>query len=505
MISARGLFLTCLACAAALAIFVSVAGEYFTSRGFPLDDAWIHAVYGRSLARSGELAYNPGEAATGDTAPLWTVVIAASHLVTRTPESTVLLVKLTGLVLHLGTSLVLLLALRARPAAAAIGAALTAFHPDLVAASVSGMEVPLAALTAAALLLAATFMRRWSFAVLSFLAPFARPELAVLSIILPSTLFLLGALSRQDRASLNLRAAAGNAACYGLIAAYSLAVSGLPLPATFHAKVDLARPGLWSSEMSGLQLFAGLAGQPVFLVAALVCASTLLVFARHARDALPIAAVLAGVAFCASSFALIHPGDPAAFYHQRYILPVLPLLIAPVPSLAQAGLERIAGRACRVLFAILLVPLTALLVLAAPARFRRLSNDARNVDEVQVAVGRALARARASDVAWAVDAGAARYFGHAFVVDMIGLNTPALLRDDAQQYLDEHPPRFLESVPDWSTVEGRTQHAAVFRPSTRYTVTSFPRMQQHALIACAPGVAGRYTIRSRVFRYTCAP
>ncbi|MBU0740711.1 hypothetical protein KJ554_00005, partial [bacterium] len=47
--------------------------------GFPLDDAWIHMVYGRSLATEGLLAYNPGVPATGCTAPLWTFVLGAMH------------------------------------------------------------------------------------------------------------------------------------------------------------------------------------------------------------------------------------------------------------------------------------------------------------------------------------------------------------------------------------------------------------------------------------------
>jgi hypothetical protein len=45
--------------------------------GFPLDDGWIHATYARNLAVHGEFALNPGEASTGTTSLLWTLLFAA--------------------------------------------------------------------------------------------------------------------------------------------------------------------------------------------------------------------------------------------------------------------------------------------------------------------------------------------------------------------------------------------------------------------------------------------
>src|SRR5688500_19976530 len=48
--------------------------------GFPLDDAWIHMVYGRSLAEDGLLAFNTGVPTTGSTSPLWAGLVAIAHL-----------------------------------------------------------------------------------------------------------------------------------------------------------------------------------------------------------------------------------------------------------------------------------------------------------------------------------------------------------------------------------------------------------------------------------------
>ncbi len=48
--------------------------------GFPLDDAWIHQVYARNLARSGQLAFVPGVPSAGSTAPLWTFLLSLGYL-----------------------------------------------------------------------------------------------------------------------------------------------------------------------------------------------------------------------------------------------------------------------------------------------------------------------------------------------------------------------------------------------------------------------------------------
>jgi hypothetical protein len=125
-----------------------------------------------------------------------------------------------------------------------------------------------------------------------------------------------------------------------------------------------------------------------------------------------------------------------------------------------------------------------------PARFTRLENDARNIDDVQVAAGMSLRALPPTATVWAVDAGAMRYFGSARVVDMMGLNTPALLGAGAQPFLDAARPAFLEAAPPWSEFRaesGALTEFGVFSPSTPYTVSSFPVMAVHRLVRCTPG------------------
>lgn len=60
--------------------YLAVSAWGFGFSGFPLDDAWIHQTYARSLARSGQLAFVPGVPSAGSTAPLWSFLLSLSYL-----------------------------------------------------------------------------------------------------------------------------------------------------------------------------------------------------------------------------------------------------------------------------------------------------------------------------------------------------------------------------------------------------------------------------------------
>jgi hypothetical protein len=215
-----------------------------------------------------------------------------------------------------------------------------------------------------------------------------------------------------------------------------------------------------------------------------------------------------GLVFCAVSFVLIPPRDPAAFYHQRYVLPALPLLIGALPLVVAAFASRLLPRLAQPVSSAAFVMLGVFLLAATPAKARRVANDAHNVDDVQVQFGRALAGARATDVLWAIDAGASRYFGRPYVVDLMALNTPELLRDDTRSFLEAHKPHFLDILHGWSSVEVDTKQALPtrsFETTTPYTVTSDREMRLHVLATCQPpGLTGRMYARGRWHPFVCA-
>ena len=56
---------------AMLATFLVSELRIASHAGFPIDDAWIHAVFARNLVEGQGFAFNPGESIGGSTAPLW--------------------------------------------------------------------------------------------------------------------------------------------------------------------------------------------------------------------------------------------------------------------------------------------------------------------------------------------------------------------------------------------------------------------------------------------------
>jgi hypothetical protein len=489
-----------------------VAPAYLRHQGFPLDDAWIHAVYAREFARSGMLAYNPGIPATGETAPLWAIGLAAVHRAAPDVATMVAATKAVGFMLHAGSAVLLAAALRriSGPLPAAVAAALVAFHPDLVAASVSGMEVPLATLLAVGALAATLKESAISIALVGVLTVGVRPETAVVAAGLP---FLFWIRTRPWRAvALSMAGAAGTLIGLVILSLRNHVVSGMYLPATFHAKVDSTSPFGLEWQIAG---FNGLLGELplvsstlVLGVCALVSVWLLVRRATRLSGRMGAAMYLTGLVYCSTSFVLVHPLDPTAFYHLRYVLPALFLMAAALALLIVEAGAALPGRARAPVSAIVFAAIAAILATATPSRYVRLANDARNIDDVQVAMGRNLHAASESDSAWVIDAGATRFFGKPFVIDLIGLNTPEILRADAQTFLDAHPPRYLDRFEGWSEIQSTTLASMPVRSfvaATRYTVTNDLRMRKHDVISCEPtGATGRITVRGRrTFRFQC--
>ena len=118
-----------------------------TPLGFPLDDAWIHMVYGRSLATEGLLAYNPGEPTTGATSLLWAALLGGVHLLfgASTLDTRIVAVLILGGALHVATAALsadFARRLAGRHAGLAAGT-LVAANPALAAAALTGMDVSL--------------------------------------------------------------------------------------------------------------------------------------------------------------------------------------------------------------------------------------------------------------------------------------------------------------------------------------------------------------------------
>ena len=481
------------AVAVVAAIAVLVPG-YWTVRGFPLDDSWIHMVYGRSLATSFALDYNPGIPATGATSLAWAVVVALPHLFSSDVPTIVFTVKVLGFCMHVGTAVATFFAFDGGPqrrTVALLAALLVLTYPPLATASVSGMELPAASLVAVLLLVACRHRSVTAFAALAVVAPLVRPELTMVPIILAVTTFDVGA--RRDTVRLLSAAVAGLALAWTGMISRNLAVSGRPLASTIYAK---ARVGA-----SPYQLLDLLDAFP-FLEAPLVMsflAILVFVVGRQLKAGRPIplgaASFLTGCAYFVVAGLSSWMGRTGGihFYYWRYALPGVVLMMAGIlPVLEAVPLERFKDRIR--LWVRIAVPAALLggAALQSPAGYTWLHNDTANIDSIQVEIGRYLGRAEQSEIAWVFDAGATRYFGRPFVVDLVGLNTPEMLNPDFHDYLASRPPNFIVQLAnvmafDSAYVEKVPVIEFHVDPTKYPTVTEWIHQR---VIVCPSGVPG---------------
>jgi arabinofuranosyltransferase len=432
-----------------LVLFVVDEGRIAGDTGFPLDDSWIHLHFARNLAEGAGFSYNPGIPVAGSTAPLWTLLLAG---VARVVGSSVVMAKVVGVALSIGTALVTRRAALAWGASPlmALGAGVgTAWAGPLVWGALSGMEVSLAALLVAAAMLAHARRRDALTAILLGLAVLARPEALLLV-----PLFVAAC-------PLTIRRVALFAVIVGMIlapaVAFSLATVGAPVPATAAAKVEggllgwargLREPALmtWVTRPRRfawdwiLWLTRTNALLAVALVPGLVAAW------RRAGRAL----TLPGVVLVAHplGMALLAPYREPSFQEGRYSMHLLPLALV-VLAVAATALNRTMGRA---LVAVYLVAA----IVTLPRAGERYAWGVQNINAMQVHLGHWVAEHVPASASLALnDIGAIAYVSRRPVIDLMGLVTPDILpyrregEGGVARYIDEHCPDLVIVFPAW--------------------------------------------------------
>ena len=413
--------------------------------GFPLDDAWIHQVYARSLAQEYGFHYNTGVPEGGMTSPLWVVLLAPLHLVSEGHTVRIVLgTKLLDLMFGL-SGMVLLYAialeLELGELAGILAAILFAIDPSLGFARASGMEV---ALFIALVLLALLYALRGRVVFASAVAGLtivARPEGVVL---LP--LFALAVLkARQGRQprpgtiAIAVLLAILPAAAYS---AFCLHATGQPLPNSFYAKFASENPFrprllafIWKNYVhNDLPYFLFEAGT---LAALLGCVRILRRAGVRGALVLGVGVVTFLAAVESRQFARGH-----YFYWERWIMPWTPyLLLAMAAGVEElrSGLVSLRRSTIRLSAApaaawSLAAGAIVLALLAPVPRALRERADlfawnAQNIEEMNVTLGRWIDATLPANAVVAVnDAGALRYFGRRTTIDLIGLNDHRILQ-----------------------------------------------------------------------------
>lgn len=432
--------------------------------GAPLDDAWIHFQFARNLSQGDGFSFNPGQPTPGSTAPLWTLILAASGLVTADflfpalvfsagflVAAVLLAYGFTGWITDNLWSAVL----------AGLG---VAFSGRLLWAGLAGMETTaFAALSLAAIWAYSRTGLRLFPALLFGLASQLRPEGHALFALAVADAAWQWIRIERDTSPGGWGGATRTffppLALYILLAMpyslFSLSTTGRLLPNTFYAKVGsqyffswrtLWETVVWHWQDNPISIILAIFGLwPMWRKSRLVVLWLL---------ALPLLTAVV-IDF--------------TWHHGRYTMPLIPLQMVAaavgaywlVSKLPERGGED-AGIPWRI------IAQSALLLLLIVGGVWRLSHwatmlgkNSREIQEIDVALGRWLAENTPQDALIAVDdIGAITYISERQIVDMNGLVSPevwpavqaneGLERDQVlTRILSEAEPDFMASFPLW--------------------------------------------------------
>ena len=394
----------------------------------PMDDTYIHLVYGNSILSDHPLCYSGSSPSSGFTSPVWLL-----------PSS---LASVFGV--GYGPTMLMLLSLLSACLAMLImepdSALLLVFAGPFLFHSSSGMETALACAAVAAAwkwmrdgggIKSGSLILAWAF--------LTRPDLAVL--------FIPMVISMRDRRFFRIALLAAPSAAIGMIwVLWNLRAAGLPLPSTFYAKQSIS---WFRSAQEGLPgLLKGLLlTSPLLLFAAAVSVKGMLRRGKKSDEERGRAGMAAAVILLfASAFAL----QPNSYFQMRYYVPAL------VSAALAAGVWlRGLGRRRRLNTVILVLSMIPGLVVFGGRRVGA-STDVHHIDVLPSEY--LLTVAERDQTVAAADIGAVRWITGMEILDLDGLVTPERLpgRDragwpfirDRSDYLLAFPGQYSRLVED---------------------------------------------------------
>jgi arabinofuranosyltransferase len=426
--------------------------------GFPLDDAWIHQTYARSLANGLGWTYAGGPSSAGSTSPLWTVLqIPAFWL--QIPS--IIWSCGMGVLLLLANAVLVMLWIRKldkRASRCALVFCLGEWH--LIWAALSGMETILyCAWTALVFLLVFPFDSKLvekpptlaglaGLGVIAGMGIWIRPE----AILLSGLAFL--AVIIQKRPATILRLAGlflGLAAPVILYFVFTYRLNGRLLPNTFFVKTteyaELTSTGLFVRLLQPwLPLLAG-----PFAVLMLLIPAALLSAIRERKWiwVLPFCWALAHLTLYAIQL-------PATYQHGRYFIPILPVLMGyGVYGFFRLRAKWDSSAVFRIVSRALWISAILLTAIFMGIGARQFSRDVGIIETEMVAVSKWIRANTPSDtIVAAHDIGALGFFGERRIIDLGGvtdLDAVDLLSGKVplKAYLRQKEADLLMTMPDF--------------------------------------------------------
>jgi hypothetical protein len=429
--------------------------------GFPLDDAWIHQTYARSLASGDGWSFIPGVPSAGATAPLWVVLLVPGYFLGLEPFAwIVVLAALQIIVLGLlGAASWRLLDLEnGKWAAAAGGLLILEWH--LVWGALSGMETLLVGLLALAVFAWLLSLDQknggalwpwFGLGVLIGVGAWVRPEAVTLLGPVGMTALFLRGEKPVERAKRLAAAGVGFLVIFGVYLLFNHWLAGSWWPNTFYAKqAEYA-------ELKQITFFSRLLTEFSPLMAG-VMAVVLPGFAVNVFYSIKNRrwAALSGGLWALGHVVLYAWRLPVIYQHGRYVIPALPILVLLgfagfKQSLDAIKTERTRWLAIRAWGGVIVVFLILFWVMGMQSYLE----DVAFIDGEMVQTALWIEENTSEDALIAAhDIGAIGYFAQRPILDLAGLVSPDVIpfiRDEDQlaAYLDEICPRYLVTFPDW--------------------------------------------------------
>jgi hypothetical protein len=451
---------------------VSVLVYVLTANGgFPLDDSWIHQVYGRNLAQTGQWTFISGVPSAASTSPLYTVLLSIGY--SFSIRYTLWTYTLGVLALWIAGMVGARMAERLLPNQKHIGlvaglALVLTWH--LIWAAASGMETMLFSMWTLVLIRLSwqeldehsaaqknIALRGAFFGALAALATLTRPEGIALAGLIGLTMLIVRPQgSRRNTITWGI----GASIAFGLVISpyllLNLRLTGGLLPDTAAAKqaenellLDVSYPGriinLLRNAFAGTQLLL----IPAMIYFVLVIISQIRTNQRALLYLLPIlwASVLIG---------LYAAKLPAPYQHGRYVIPSLPSLIfvgvVGGAYLLQRWRNSLSGRVLSRSLAISsALAFIYFAFVAGPPTYRQ---DVHIIDEEMVTTAHWIADHIPLDQLLAVhDIGALGYFAPRPILDLAGLVSPEIIpfitdADSLWLWLQERGARYVMAFPD---------------------------------------------------------
>ena len=431
--------------------------------GFPLDDSWIHQVYGRNLAQNGEWAFVSGEPSAASTSPLYTVLLSIGYRL-NVPYGLwahtlgVLTLFITGLT---GARMAERL-LPGKPWAAILTGLLLVLCWQLVWATVSGMETMLFSMGTLLLIALAwqerdaqkqavqsVVLRGVVFGITAALATLARPEGVVLTGFIG---LMMLAVRPNGLRNLILWGGAVGVGFLLTMAPYLLLnvqLTGGLLPNTAAAKyaqtVGIRTTVSYFTRVLNMLRPLAVGGQILLLPGVVYFAASR--FTKDQRQWFDWLLLI----WPAVLILLYAERLPAAYQYGRYVMPALPALIVAgvagsVGLMVRTQRSLIGRVALRSLLAAAVLVFVFFAIVTGRSTYAR---DVRIINEEMVTAAHWIEAHIPPDELLAIhDIGAVGFFAPRPILDIAGLVNPEVIpligNEDAMwNFMQEHDARYL--------------------------------------------------------------